>query len=107
MLAALGLLAVAEQDVQGYSLRSRCDLVCENQAPFEVVHLDGSTTEIALNRTSALNLYRASFEAATKAGFEFPAKPVRLTPQDKLVKIVRDSQELALEGEGGESGEAE
>ena len=29
-------------------------------------------------------------------------QPLRLTPQDKLVEIVRKSQELALAGEGGE-----
>jgi CRISPR-associated protein Csb1 len=106
-LAALGLLAIAEQDAQGYSLRSRCELVCDGTASFELVHPDGATTEIRLDRNSAINLYKASFEAAGKAGFEFPSKPVRLTPQEKLVKIVRDSQELALSGEGGESEEVE
>src|SRR5206468_4683042 len=100
MLAALGILAVAEQDAQGYSLRSRCELVCEKQSAFELVHPDGSTTEIPLDRGSALTLYKESFEAARKAGFEFTAKPIRLTPQDKLVEIVRRSQELALSGEG-------
>jgi CRISPR-associated protein Csb1 len=30
---------------------------------------------------------------------------MRLVPQDKLVAIVRRSQELALEGEGGEASE--
>src|SRR5262249_24356433 len=35
------------------------------------------------------------------------AEPIRLTPQDKLVSIVRRSQELALEGEGGEADEGD
>src|SRR5207302_270669 len=33
LLAALGLVAVTEQDARGYGLRSRCDLVCEGRAP--------------------------------------------------------------------------
>ena len=33
-------------------------------------------------------------------------EPIRLVPQDKLVEIVRRSQALALEGEGGEADQA-
>jgi CRISPR-associated protein Csb1 len=33
--ASLGLVAMAEQDVQGYALRSRCDLVCQGASPLE------------------------------------------------------------------------
>jgi CRISPR-associated protein Csb1 len=40
--------------------------------------------------------------AAQSAGFALSAEPLRLTPQDKLVEIVRQSQKLALAGEGGE-----
>jgi CRISPR-associated protein Csb1 len=102
LLAALGLLALAEQDARGYALRSRCDLVCEGRTSLELVHPDGSTDEFALDRAGALTLYRNAFEAARQTGFAFPAEPIRLTPQDKLVEIVRRSQELALEGAGGE-----
>jgi CRISPR-associated protein Csb1 len=35
----------------------------------------------------------------------FAREPIRLAPQDKLVAIVKKSQQLALEGEGGEAGE--
>ena len=47
-------------------------------------------------------LYRDAFAAAQSAGFAFSAEPLRLTPQDKLVEIVRQSQKLALAGEGGD-----
>ncbi|CAO3451143.1 CRISPR-associated protein Csb1 [Azospirillum argentinense] len=40
--------------------------------------------------------------AAIEAGFALPEEPIRLIPQDKLIAIVRRSQELALEGKGGE-----
>src|SRR5579883_1375726 len=102
LLAAIGLLAITEQDEQGYALRSRCDLVCEGKAPLEVVHPDGTTENIALGVQEARALYAEAFGAAKKAGFEFADGPLRLTPQDKLVEIVRKSQELALQGKGGD-----
>jgi CRISPR-associated protein Csb1 len=103
LLAALGLVALAEQDARGYALRSRCDLVCDGRAPFELVHADGTTERLEVGREAARVLYGAAHAAATKAGFKFPAGPISLTPQDKLVEIVRRSQRLALEGEGGEA----
>jgi CRISPR-associated protein Csb1 len=106
LLAALGLVALAEQDARGYALRSRCDLVCEGRAPLEIVHADGTTDTIALDRQTARGLYETSLRAARDAGFVLNAEPLRLTPQDKLVQIVRRSQELALSGEGGEAEEA-
>jgi CRISPR-associated protein Csb1 len=105
LLAALGLLALAEQDARGYALRSRCDLVCEGLAPLEQVKPDGRTEDVAVGVETARNLYRDAFEAARAAGFDLNAEPVRLTPQPKLVEIVRKSQELARQGEGGEADE--
>jgi CRISPR-associated protein Csb1 len=105
-LAALGLIALVEQDKRGYALRSRCDLVCEGRAPFELVHAHGSVAQIDLNGDAARTLYATALEAARKAGFTLAADPVRLTPQEKLVEIVRRSQQLALEGEGGEAEES-
>lgn len=104
-LAALGLVALAEQDARGYALRSRCDLVCEGRAPFDLVHPDGSVDHVEIGRDLARALLAASVEAARKAGFTLAAEPIRLRPQDKLVEIVRRSQQLALEGEGGEANE--
>lgn len=106
LLAALGLVALAEQDARGYALRSRCDLVCAGRAPLELVHPDGATETIEIDRATACKLYENAYNAAEKVGFKMPAEPLRLTPQDKLVEIVRRSQELALSGEGGEEEEA-
>lgn len=106
LLAALGLLALLEQDARGYALRSRCDLVCEGRAPLELVHPDGSTEEIALDRPAARALYEAAFQDARRAGFNLSAEPLALEPQEKLVEIIRRSQELALSGEGGDEGDA-
>ena len=100
LVVALGLLAIAEQDARGYALRSRCDLVCEGVAPLELVHWDGSSTAVDFDRDSAPVLYREAYRQAEAAGFAF--RSLTLTPQDKLVEIVRKSRELALEGEGGD-----
>jgi CRISPR-associated protein Csb1 len=106
LLAALGLVALIEQDSRGYALRSRCDLVCDGKAPLELVHADGSVDQVEIDRAMARAAYADAYEAAGSAGFELAREPIRLTPQDKLVAIVRSSQRLALEGEGGEASEA-
>lgn len=106
LLAALGLVALTEQDARGYALRSRCDLVCDGTAPLELVHPNGSTESVALDRSAARAIYRDAFESARKVGFNLSADPLRLKPQKKLVAIVRESQRLALEGKGGIQDEA-
>jgi CRISPR-associated protein Csb1 len=106
LLAALGLVALAEQDARGYALRSRCDLVCDGRAPLELVHADGTVDQLNIDRSAARQLYASAFQEARAAGFDLSGEPVRLTPQDKLVEIVRKSQALALEGEGGETDQA-
>ena len=105
-LATLGLLALAEQDVRGYALRSRCDLVCEGRATLDLVHPDGATEAIAVDRAATRKLYNDAFKAAQSAGFKLSVEPLRLTPQTKLVEIVRRSQDLALRGAGGEDEES-
>ena len=100
LIAALGLVALAEQDARGYALRSRCDLVCEGRAPAELVHADGSTEEVDPGREASWALYGKAHSEAAAAGFDF--KSLTLRPQPKLVEIVRLSRELALEGAAGE-----
>ena len=107
LLAALGLVALTEQDARGYALRSRCDLVCDSRTPLELVCPDGAAKPIEIDREAARELYKEAVKTAKKdAGFELSAEPRRLKPQDKLVDIVRQSQNLALSGEGGEEEEA-
>ena len=98
LLAALGLVALCEQDAYGYALRSRCDLVCDGAAPLEIVRADGTTETIELDRAEARELYLEAYRSAEKADFGF--RSLTLTPQPKLVEIVRRSRELALEGAG-------
>ena len=103
LIAALGLVALAEQDAGGYALRSRCDLVCDGSAPLELVRADGSTESVDLDRDNAQALYQETYARAESAGFRFES--ISLKPQEKLIEIVRRSREFALEGAGGEEPE--
>lgn len=101
LIAALGLVALAEQDARGYALRSRCDLVCDGRAPLELVRADGATDAIELDREQARALYGEAYSQAASAGFRFES--ITLKPQDKLIEVVKRSRKLALEGAGGEA----
>lgn len=103
-LAALGIVAMIEGNRQGMALRSRCDFVCENGlAPLELVAFDGSAREVEIDAEAAVRLHEEAFESARQAGFTLDLEPVILTPQAKLVELVRRSQEKALADEGGEA----
>jgi CRISPR-associated protein Csb1 len=107
LLAALGLVALLEQDTRGYALRSRCDLVCDGVAPLELVKSGGSSEALELDLPEARTMYGKCVDDVRDAGFIFANDPVVLKPQAKLVKIVKDSRDLALAGEGGEGAEAQ
>jgi CRISPR-associated protein Csb1 len=103
LVAALGLLALAEQRARGYSLRSRCDLAPEGPAPLELVRADGTPQTVEIDRAAARRLYDDARAACDAAGFGF--RSLTLTPQPKLVEIVRRSRELAMAGAGGDEDE--
>lgn len=105
LLAALALLALVEQDARGYALRSRCDLVCDGPQSLHVVHPDGATDDLHVDAPAARALFQQAFHGCRGAGFNMPGEALRLRPQEKLVEIVRRSQELALSGAGGEDEE--
>jgi CRISPR-associated protein Csb1 len=105
-LAALGLVALAEADAQGYALRSRCDLVCDGEAPLQHVAFDGKAKTVTLSVDEARALHEEAFAKAKGAGFALDPDPVRLVPQDKLLEIIRRSQDKAMRDEGGEAEDA-
>jgi CRISPR-associated protein Csb1 len=99
VLAALGLVALTEQDRAGYALRSRCDLVPEGPVPFELVHADGSTDQFDLDSGSAVQLLYAAVQQAQGHGLPWRKDGVKLTPQPRLVELVALSRQKALAGE--------
>lgn len=99
-LAALGLLAVTAQDRNGYYLRSRCDLVPEPGQPsdFEIVRADGTTEAFALDYEGACKLLKEAHARAAEHGVHWFDEDIVLTPQPKLVELVKRSREKALQG---------
>jgi CRISPR-associated protein Csb1 len=69
VIAALGLVALTEQDRLGYALRSRCDLVPVGRAPFQIVRADSSTGDFELETGEAVALFEEAVAAAKRAGF--------------------------------------
>lgn len=99
VLAALALVALTLQDSNGYSFRSRCDLVCEGGAPFEIVHPDGKSEPLTISKDRAVEVFKESVGAAREAGFQWNVEPIRLMPQSRLVELVALSRKKALAGE--------
>ena len=99
VLAALALVALTQQDSNGYALRSRCDLVCDGKAAFEIVHQDGSTKEMEISSDDAVKVFKESVSVAKNAGFLWNEEPIRLQPQERLVELVALSRAKALSGE--------
>ena len=99
MLAAMGLYALAAQDRAGFALRSRCDLVPEAPARFELVAGDGTAETFDLSADEARALYEDAVAGAREAGFSISAEPHTLTPSARLVELVRKSREKAEAGQ--------
>jgi CRISPR-associated protein Csb1 len=110
VLALVALLAALEQDVAGHALRSRCDLIPDTEAPeaqrgaFELIAADGTRSVVTLTREVVRALLAEAVEATKAAGLAWEAEPVRLVPDERLVRLVEESRKLALKGvdEGAE-----
>lgn len=92
-LAALAICGIVL--AQGESdLRSRCLLVPEGPATWELVDADGATTAFSCNVDDAKKLLRACVEAAAKAGLPWGKKVQVLKPSKKLAELVKKSREI-------------
>lgn len=94
-LAALGLAAAALAFEEGFDLRSRCVLVADGPASFELVKRDGSVLPFDLSSADAVKLVGESAERAAAAGLSWRAGELLLRPADRLVELVRRSQNIA------------
>jgi CRISPR-associated protein Csb1 len=97
VLATLGLVALTHARQRGYALRSRCDLVAEGIAPFEVLAQDGTTKSQPLDCARAIGLYKEAVAYAKKLGLPWDATPKQMKPQAKLAKLVSLSREAGAE----------
>lgn len=97
VLAALVLYGFFAQMEAGYLLRSRCELVPEDDGQLELigrtlknvtkVHLSGDDTLALLNQATE---YAAAFDLG------FRSEVLTLTPDDLLVKLIEHSRTAAL-----------
>ncbi len=100
-LAALGLAAAALAYEQGFDLRSRCVLVAEGPVTFELVGRDGAVTPFDMSSADALKLVAESNERAAASGLPWRAGELLLRPAERLVTLIKRSQEIAESGEPG------
>jgi CRISPR-associated protein Csb1 len=94
VLAALGLVAITARREHGYWLRSRCGLVADGAQDLEVVQSDGSTTPLKIDCSLAIDAYAAAIKAAKKAGLPWATRRIELSPQPKLVELIKQSRQI-------------
>ena len=98
VLAALGLLALTLGREQGYWLRSRCGLVKEGSSDFELVYADGSVERFQLDSQGARAEFDAAVADAKKVGLAWQEAPTMLTPQPKLIELIKKSRDIQALG---------
>jgi CRISPR-associated protein Csb1 len=95
VLALLGLCAFLLSQEDGYDLRSRCLLVPEDKAAWEILGNDGSIELIDFDSNTACALYNDAVDDAAKHGLRFMEQNLTLQPSEGLAKLVLKSQELS------------
>jgi CRISPR-associated protein Csb1 len=95
-LAALGLAGAALAFESGFDLRSRCVLVTSGPVIFEAVGRDGSTSAFELTAADSVKLVAEAAARAAAASLPWRAGELHLRPADKLVELIRRSQQIAM-----------
>lgn len=90
-LVALALCAITENDKNGYALRSRCDLYPKSSKT-EVVHNNGDIEEVDITVEDAKKLLDEAATAAKERGLPWETEPIILSPQEKLVDLIKKSR---------------
>jgi CRISPR-associated protein Csb1 len=102
VLAALALYAAALQREDGYFLRSRCHLVPLAPARCELVGATSQEVELFnLTSQAAHAAFEEARQRAKKVGLSWKGGLIELQPTEKLVELVRRSDEK-VKMEGGE-----
>lgn len=93
VLAALALAGVCHMREQGYDLRSRCLLIPKDIASFELIENNGNSERFELNARTADNIFLEAVTRAKGVGLPWQDKAITLTPENRLVDVVRKSRE--------------
>src|SRR5690606_18096705 len=96
LLAALGLCSASLAFGAGMGLRSRCVLFPEAPMTWDLLDVPGQKPkQFTLDRDTAIALLNEAAAAAKKVELPWNTQPIELTPSKELVKLVKQSQELA------------
>lgn len=93
VLAALALAGICHMQEKGYDLRSRCLLIPRDLAPFEVIENNGKIEKFELNAQKANDIFSRAVTQAKEIGLPWQDNIITLTPEDRLVALVRKSRE--------------
>ena len=95
-VAALGVAAIAYQHEMDYDLRSRCLLLPAHTPRIELLGRDGAAGEVVdIDRAGAAVVVSKAAAEAVAAGIGWTMPGVRLTPADKLVRLISNSRVVA------------
>lgn len=97
-LAALGLAATVLAYEQGFDLRSRCVLVPRAALTFDLVGRTGATETVELDGSAAAALASEAAQHADECGLGWRDGEMLLRPSDRLVDLIRRSQDVAVAG---------
>ena len=106
VLAALALCAaeLAAERGFGYGLRSRCLLWPDEPRTWELLDTPGcEPKKYRLDGNAAVGILRRAVAEAEKAGLEWHSDVIYLKPHPELVRLVKKSQELAIQQGGSET----
>jgi CRISPR-associated protein Csb1 len=98
VLAALALAAVVYQrSLQGYDLRSRCNLIpADAELVFEIVTTtkDKDMAKFTHSREQAAAIFQQAVKAAKAAKLPWREEPLELQPKPALVDLVQRSRDI-------------
>lgn len=99
VLASLGLCAATLAFENGMGLRSRCLLWPEGPMQWALLDKPGEHERtFTLTGTQAVELFKNAVKEAKEVGLDWETTPIVLSPQKKLLELVRRSQLEATKG---------
>jgi CRISPR-associated protein Csb1 len=103
VLAALALYAMVLQQAEGSFLRSRCHLIPSEPAAYHFVGATAQQVEpVPVTEALARDALKMAVGRAGEVGLTWQAGVIELTPTEKLVELVRRSDEK-VKTEGGDA----
>lgn len=103
LLAALGLCAATLAFESGMNLRSRCLLWPDNCMEWELLQKPSETPkQFSLTKEEAIKLFNDSVNKVAEENLPWLDEPLTLQPSEELLKLVRQSQELAIQESVGQ-----